>query len=310
MILERASGGTRQALPPANQEQGSKAYTAPQGNSWGAFFLSAPAELDISRNGIQREQEQTPWSTPMRALNPLLVGSLLALPFYSVHILGAQTAPLARTRLAGIVVDAQKAPIASVELTLKREGVEDRVVASGEDGFFAFAEVPAGSVTLTARRLGYAPKSIDLKLPSSDASSPLEIVLDPIPTELRSVVVEESKQHLAEFYARKAVSNFAKFFDQKDVKKRNPLYLSDLLRSVAGSTFSSDGGGNKILLRGCKPMVWVDGMRAPGAELDEVARPSDIAGIEVYPSNAGLPAGYQDRNNRMCGAIIVWTRNQ
>jgi hypothetical protein len=51
-------------------------------------------------------------------------------------------------------------------------------------------------------------------------------------------------------------------------------------------------------------------MRAPGAELDDVARPSDVAGMEIYPSNAGLPPEYQDRNNRMCGAIIVWTKNQ
>jgi hypothetical protein len=57
-------------------------------------------------------------------------------------------------------------------------------------------------------------------------------------------------------------------------------------------------------------MVWVDGMRAPGAELDDVARPMDVAGLEVYPSSAGLPPQYQDRNNRMCGAIVVWTRNQ
>jgi hypothetical protein len=57
-------------------------------------------------------------------------------------------------------------------------------------------------------------------------------------------------------------------------------------------------------------MVWVDGMRAPGAELDDVARPGDIAGMEVYASNAGLPAEYQERNNRMCGAIMIWTKNQ
>lgn len=246
----------------------------------------------------------------MRALSPLLLGSLLALPLFSAQTLGAQTTPPARPGLAGIVIDAQKTPIASVQLTLKREGAEDRIVTSGDDGRFAFAEVPAGPVTLMARRMGYAPKSTDLRMPIPDASSGFELVLDAIPNELSSVVVEESKQHLAEFYERKASSNFAKFFDQRDIKKRNPLYLSDLLRSVAGSNISSNGAGNKILLRGCKPMVWVDGMRAPGAELDEVARPEDIAGLEVYPSNAGLPAGYQDRNNRMCGAIIVWTRNQ
>lgn len=246
----------------------------------------------------------------MRALNPLLLGSLIVLPVFLGQTLGAQTASPAGIRLAGIVVDAQKAPIPSVELTLKREGAGNRVVTSGDNGRFVFADVPAGSVTLMARRLGYAAKSVDLRIPGTHPGSQLEIVLEAVPNELSSVIVEESKQHLAEFYERKASSHFAKFFDQRDIRKRNPLYLSDLLRSVAGATISSSGDGNKILLRGCKPMVWVDGMRAQGAELDDVARPSDIAGIEVYPSNAGLTAGYQDRNNRMCGAIIVWTRNQ
>jgi hypothetical protein len=247
---------------------------------------------------------------PMRAPNPFLLRSFAALSALSLQAIGAQTGAPAVKDVTGIVVDAQRTPLASVEITLKREGEENRVVSSGDDGRFAFSNVRAGAVTLMARRLGYAAKSIDLRVPNPNASSKLEVVLDAIPSELASVVVEESKQHLAEFYDRKANSNFAKFFDQKDIKKRNPLYVSDLLRSVAGATISSNGAGNQILLRGCKPMVWVDGMRAPGAELDEVARPSDIAGLEVYPSNAGLPAGYQDRNNRMCGAIIVWTRNQ
>ena len=245
----------------------------------------------------------------MRAFNKFVVESAFAFSILPLA-LGAQTAAPTRVRFAGIVVDAQKTPLAGAELTLKRDGGNDRVAVSGEDGGFVFADVLTGPAILEARRLGYAAKKIDVRVTVPDASSHFELMLEPVATELSSVVVSESKQHLAEFYDRKANSNFAKFFDQSDIKKRNPLYLSDLLRTVAGATISSNGAGNQILLRGCKPMVWVDGMRAPGAELDEVARPGDIAGLEVYPSNAGLPAGYQDRNNRMCGAIIVWTRNQ
>lgn len=245
----------------------------------------------------------------MRALSSILLGSVLALPALTAPLTAQSVAPT-RSKITGTVVDAQRAPVAKVEITLKHEGEEDRVQTSGDDGGFVFADIAAGSATLSTRRLGYAPKTVDLRLPDPDPSSQLVLVLDAIPNELASVIVEESKQHLAEFYDRKANSNFAKFFDQKDIRKRNPLYLSDLFRNIAGATISSDGAGNRILLRGCKPMVWLDGMRAPGAELDELVRPSDIAGLEVFPSNAGLPAGYQDRNNRMCGAIIVWTRNQ
>jgi hypothetical protein len=48
----------------------------------------------------------------------------------------------------------------------------------------------------------------------------------------------------------------------------------------------------------------------PGAELDEVARPGDIAAIEFYASSAGIPAQYMDRQNRLCGLILVWMKNR
>lgn len=247
----------------------------------------------------------------MRARYPgVLARILFLIPLVALQTIGAQAQPTGRSDVAGVVVDAQKAPIPSVEVTLKPKGEQSRLAVSDTAGRFKFAGVPAGPVVLTVRRIGFAAKTIDIDVTGGGVVPPIEVSLEAVATEMPSVVVEESRQHLAEFYDRKANSNFAKFFDQKDIKKRNPLYLSEMIRTVAGADVSSAGAGNRILLRGCKPMVWVDGMRAQGAELDEVVRPSDIAGLEVYPSNAGLPAGYQDRNNRMCGAIIVWTRNQ
>lgn len=168
----------------------------------------------------------------------------------------------------------------------------------------------AGDITLSVRRLGYRTSTMKLTVGPGMATQPLDFELEEIASDISSVVVEGAKGHLDEFYDRKATNNFGKFFEQKDIEKRHPLYLSELLRSVAGASLSSDRAGNRILLRECKPMVWLDGMRAQGAELDDVARPTDVAGLEVYPSSAGLPPQYQDRNNRMCGAIVVWTKNQ
>ena len=249
----------------------------------------------------------------MRARNPaVLARCLLALLYcYSLSKLSVhRSSRLAEPKSQESLSMQTMLPLRAWEVALKREGEQSRTVMSGADGHFVFSDVPAGPIILTARRIGYAVRTVNLDVPSRGASSRVELVLEPVPSELASVIVEESRQHLAEFYDRKANSNFAKFFDQKDIKKRNPLYLSEMIRTVAGADVSSAGAGNRILLRGCQPMVWVDGMRAPGAELDDVARPGDVAGMEVYPSNAGLPPQYQDRNNRMCGAIMVWTKNQ
>lgn len=247
----------------------------------------------------------------MRARYPrVLAGSLLLLPLLSFRTLVAQTQSTRGNAVDGIVVDKGKAPVPSAEVELKRQGEQRRVTRSGNDGHFSFPGVQTGSVALTVRRMGYTAKTINMDVPAAGVVAAIEIELEEIPSDIASVIVESSKQHLEQFYQRKASNNFAKFFERKDIQRRNPFYLSEMVSTVSGANVSSAGAGNRILLRGCQPMVWVDGMRAPGAELDDVARPGDIAGMEVYPSNAGLPPEYQDRNNRMCGAIMVWTKNQ
>lgn len=247
----------------------------------------------------------------MRARYPwMLAGSLLLLPLLSYRTLVAQPQSTGRHTVDGIVVDKGSAPVPSAELELKRQGEQRRVARSGEDGRFSFPDVQSGAASLTVRRMGYTAKTINIDVPQTGVPASVEVKLDEIPSDIAAVIVESSKQHLEEFYRRKGSNSFAHFFEATDIEKRNPFYLSEVVGSVSGARLSSKGAGNRILLRGCQPMVWVDGMRAPGAELDDVARPGDIAGMEVYPSNAGLPAEYQDRNNRMCGAIMVWTKNQ
>jgi hypothetical protein len=246
----------------------------------------------------------------MRARYPwMLAASLLLLPL-SYRTLVAQPQATARHAIDGIVVDKGKAPVPSAELELKREGARSLVARSGDDGRFSFPDVVTGPAALTVRRMGYAAKTMNIDVPPAGVVPSVEIELEEIASDIAAVVVESSKHHLDEFYQRKANNSFGRFFEKEDIQKRNPFYLSEMVSAVNGANISSKGAGNRILLRGCQPMVWVDGMRAPGAELDDVARPSDVAGMEVYPSNAGLPAEYQDRNNRMCGAIMIWTKNQ
>jgi outer membrane receptor for ferrienterochelin and colicin len=116
---------------------------------------------------------------------------------------------------------------------------------------------------------------------------------------------------LREFFEhRDQRASFGRFFMQHEIRKIGVTSPSDLFRSVPGIVISTASGGNTIRIRGCQPMVWVDGQRVPGAELDEVIHASEIAAIEFYPSNAGIPAPYVERENRLCGSVLVWTRSQ
>jgi hypothetical protein len=53
----------------------------------------------------------------------------------------------------------------------------------------------------------------------------------------------------------------------------------------------------------------VDGVRLPGAELDEYTQGNDVAAIEIYNSFAGIPVQYFDRT-AVCGTILVWTKSR
>jgi hypothetical protein len=138
------------------------------------------------------------------------------------------------------------------------------------------------------------------------------IVLATAASELEEVTISGNDPgKLREFFEhRDQRGSFGRFLMQHEIRKIGVTNPSDLFRSVPGIVISTASGGNTIRIRGCQPMVWVDGQRAPGAELDEVIRPSEIAAIEFYPSSAGIPAPYVERENRLCGSVLVWTRSQ
>lgn len=211
----------------------------------------------------------------------------------------------------GVVVDIAGVPIPEAEVSVVRPAGINKGARTSKNGHFTIRALPGGQISIKVRRLGYEARTLEIDVENAAGRS-VSVMLKPVAEELEAMMVTESeKSSLQEFYSHKANNNFAKFFERSEIEKRHLVFLSELLRSVAGAKlYTSNRTGNSILLRECKPMVWVDGMRSPGAELDEVARPGDVAALEVFPSSAGLPPQYQDRNNRMCGAIMVWTRNQ
>jgi hypothetical protein len=215
-------------------------------------------------------------------------------------------------RLSGVVLDSARAPVPDAEVSVIEASTVRRRVASGADGRFALGDFSVARIVIHVRRLGYRQRTLDLA-PASGEETFVEIILADVPAELAGIVVTpRPAERLREFYERKSLGRgFARFLEYADISRLAPRSSSDLFRSVPGITIrAASGGGNTIRIRGCQPMVWVDGQRVPGAELDEVARPSDIAGIEFYPSAAGIPAQYMDPSNRLCGLILVWTRSE
>lgn len=220
-------------------------------------------------------------------------------------------AALTEPTISGVVRDVDGRPVADVEVGVVRGEQVQQFATSAPDGRFLLTGVARGVVPLRIRRLGYAMQfhDVDSRVPSARN---IEIVLRAVPNELEEVMIaarEGGKLH--EFYERKQQrGSFARFLVQREIRQLGPTYASDLFRSIPGIVIRTATGGNTIRIRGCQPMVWLDGQRVPGAELDEVIHPSEIAAIEFYPSNAGIPAQYLERQNRLCGLVLVWTRTQ
>jgi len=216
-------------------------------------------------------------------------------------------------QLKGVVIDVSRIPIARAEITAASGVNIVGHALTASDGSFNLGSVPVGSFSLTIRQLGYEPKTVELEIGAQQPAA-LEIILVASATQLTKVVINVADvSPLDEFNEHRRQSRgSAKFYDQEEIRKKGGMYPSDLFRTMPGVTVRQGiAGGNAIRIRGCQPVVWIDGQRVPGAELDEVVTtPGDIAGIEFYPSMAGTPAKYAERSALPCGTFLVWTKTR
>jgi hypothetical protein len=215
----------------------------------------------------------------------------------------------AQVTLNGVVLADDRTPLADAVLGLERSGQTLYRVRSASDGRFSFADIPGGAAAITVRRLGYLQRRLEFDINAGTAKDPLEILLTPVATDVEAVTIEGATGKLQGFNARRVRNNFGYFFDQNDIRRKNPRYVSELFRTVPGARLqASRRNGNVLELRNCTPRIWLDGVRADNAQIDELISPSEIAGMEIYPSFAGVPAEYMDKENRACGVVLVWTR--
>ena len=255
----------------------------------------------------------------MRKLVPLLVlSSAVVSPWVAAARAQAPMAPPPSGRAVfGIVTDSAQVPIPRAELSLLISDAVVHTARTGDDGSFALGQVRVGPSALRVRRIGYAPVALAVQVLPDTAPAFLPIVLAANPVELGTVEVFESALEAAEhgdihtrdFERLRVRSRFGYFIDRDEIARRGGSDVSEFLRRVPGAVIQPSGRiGNTVRLRGCRPMVWLDNVSLPGAEVDEVVRSSDVAAMAVYTSWGALPARYMDRRHGSCGAILVWTR--
>jgi Carboxypeptidase regulatory-like domain len=214
--------------------------------------------------------------------------------------------------LTGTVVDRDGNPLADADIALMERDSAFRVARADGSGRFRLDSLPRKVAMLRVRHVGFRARLLPVDL-VPDLAPDLLIALERSVNMLDTMQVEEEgagpiSPQLGEFYARARSNHFGHFIDERQLGELLPQYASDALRGVPGVTVRpSRRLGNEVRIRGCAPLVWVGGMRAPGAEVDDVARGNDVAALEVYSSLTGVPPQYSDRS-ATCGTILVWLK--
>lgn len=237
-----------------------------------------------------------------------LAGGALALGPMSLH---AQD-PAARGTVAGAVRDSSGGGIAGAEITIAGTGLRAHTNPRGE---FRLTNVPAGTLTVGVRRLGFIPTVGSIEVGPNEAAT-MTVIVTPLAQSLAAVIVRgdrrfEDHGRLAGFYQRRSRSSGGHFITRDQIDQRNPAQVTDLFRSVPGARIYSSTFTNVVRFRGmrCAPLVWLDGFPATAGEFDlDALDPYIIEAIEVYLGVATVPPEFRwVRGGGSCGAIVIWT---
>lgn len=217
--------------------------------------------------------------------------------------------------VTGTVADRAGGPVADAEVSVMVRDTIVRSVRTDGMGHFALEELPTNEPTLRVRRPGFQPRTVSVRITRADHSATAFVTLDPAIAALDAVRIDDvapddRSPQLRAFYGRARANHFGHFLDERTLEELHPEHTSDALRGVPGVVVRpSRRIGNEVRIRGCAPLVWVNGVRNPHAELDDVSHGNDVAAIEVYSSAAGVPAEFFDRT-ASCGTILVWLKDR
>ncbi len=197
-------------------------------------------------------------------------------------------------------------------------------------GRFEVELLTPGPKQIRFSALGYATRTETIEV-EMDRVTNVRVSLSPDPVELNPIEVTVERREFAlqdvGYYTRQA-EGFGNFIDREEIEARRPAEMSDVFSRLPGVELFADPDNaleKYIVLRGgrqsgfssgpygrCFPRVVLDGLviNRGGDEpamLDRMLDPAAIAGVEVFPTAAGVPAQYGGIGSS-CGVILIWTR--
>jgi carboxypeptidase family protein/TonB-dependent receptor-like protein len=218
--------------------------------------------------------------------------------------------PLGTAQLSGTVLGPDGKPLEGAQVYLVGTAIGARADSRGS---FRLTGLPSGTHTVEVRQISFLLKRYTVDL-SPVRESRLAAVLDTRANVLGEVRVEAKAGSTIPGFDERAKRGMGNFMTRDDIEKRQSILLTDLFRSIPGLNVAFDGSNYTVQSsrsgnRSC-PMQWyLDGAPFDNSDnsIDQMLRPDDIEGIEVYKSASEVPVQYQGQN-ASCGTILVWSK--
>ncbi len=217
-------------------------------------------------------------------------------------------------QLSGTVVGAPEGrPVTGARVSIL-DGPETR---TNERGEWTLSGAPTGTRVLDVRAVGYSPEraGVDVVSGAPQIRTTLSTIVAVMDT-VRVTALSLVNENMADFEKRRR-STAGYFVTAEDIARQQPIFTSDLFRTVPGVSVQRSGFDADVLMRAfgadrCRPHVYINGMymmasQDGGGILDWVG-PDEVLGIEIYRTSM-VPAQFRPPFwFGVCGSIVVWTK--
>ena len=220
-----------------------------------------------------------------------------------------------RSRVTGKILNKYGQPIVGARVELQNTGAATKTRANGD---FTLDSLPSGTQTLEIRQLGFAPTEVAVELSAANPQNVTVKMTDYVPV-LSEMRVTANREHgLSDVgFADRKKSGMGYYLDADQLKTRQTVQFSDMLRTVPGVRVQPGGNGTNVITSSRNPTggcvtFYVDGapwqQMTPG-DLDTYVRPEEVAALEVY-NGSTTPAQFQQPGLTGCTTVVIWTERR
>ena len=220
-----------------------------------------------------------------------------------------------KARVIGKVVNKYGQPIAHARVELQNTGQATLTKANGD---FVLDSLPSGTQTLEVRQLGYSPTDVPVELSMLRPENVTVKMADYVPvlSEMRVTAQKEKGLFDVGFTDRKK-TGMGYYLDADQLKMRQTMQFSDMLRTVPGIRVVPAGDGTNVIVSSRDPTggcvnFYVDGapwqQMTPG-DLDQYVRPEEVGALEVY-NGVTTPPQFTQPGMSDCTTVVIWTKQR